>query len=179
VPAAYTDWLATQLELHGLDYRRLTEAQAALEVETFRASRHTLSTKTYEGRTKLDLEGVWQAETRELPAGSLFVPIAQPGVRLLMCLLEPMSPDSYAAWGYFNGCYEQVEYMEGYVAEQVAEQMLDEDPLLGAEFKRRLDSDPAFAADPEARLEFFYRRHPSWDERYGLYPIYRCAQVLS
>lgn len=179
VPAAYADWLATQLELHGIAYRRLSEARAELALETFRASRHTLSAKTYEGRTKLELEGVWQAEIRELPAGSLFVPIAQPGARLLMSLLEPMSPDSYAAWGYFNGCYEQVEYMEGYVAEQVAEQMLDEDPLLGAEFKRRLDSDPAFAADPEARLEFFYRRHPSWDERYGLYPIYRCAQTLS
>ena len=30
-----------------------------------------------------------------------------------------------------------------------------------------------FAADPQARLDFFYRRHPSWDERRDLYPVYR------
>ena len=32
---------------------------------------------------------------------------------------------------------------------------------------------PARAASPSARLEFFYRRHPSWDERFGLYPVLR------
>ena len=42
-----------------------------------------------------------------------------------------------------------------------------------AEFERRLREDAAFAGSPGARLEFFYRRHPSWDERYGLYPVYR------
>ena len=46
---------------------------------------------------------------------------------------------------------------------------------LAAEFARRLAADPAFAASPAARLEFFARRHPSWDERYGLYPVMRVA----
>ena len=27
--------------------------------------------------------------------------------------------------------------------------------------------------DPNARLDFFYQRHPSWDERFNLYPVYR------
>jgi hypothetical protein len=31
--------------------------------------------------------------------------------------------------------------------------------------------DPAFAADPEARLAFFTQRHPSFDERLRLYPV--------
>ena len=42
-----------------------------------------------------------------------------------------------------------------------------------AEFEQKLREDKAFAADPNARLEFFYRRHPSWDERYQLYPVLR------
>jgi hypothetical protein len=42
-----------------------------------------------------------------------------------------------------------------------------------AEFERRLRDDAAFAGSPGARLEFFYRRHPSRDERYDLYPVYR------
>lgn len=176
VPAGYADWLGAQLALHGLACTRL-DSTRRLAVETFRAERATLSARTFEGRTKLALEGAWQPETRELPAGSLFVPIAQPGARLLMTLLEPKSPDSYAAWGYFNGHFERVEYLEGYVAEQIAEQMLAADPALAAEFAQRLDRDPAFATDPAARLDFFYRRHPSWDERWNLYPVYRCAPL--
>ena len=46
-------------------------------------------------------------------------------------------------------------------------------PRLAQEFERRLHEDAAFAGSPAARLEFFHRRHPSWDERYGLYPVYR------
>jgi hypothetical protein len=67
------------------------------------------------------------------------------------------------------------EYMEPYVAEQVGTDMLAHDPKVAAAFKKRLADDPAFAASPSARLEFFYRRHPSWDERMNLYPVYRVA----
>jgi hypothetical protein len=41
------------------------------------------------------------------------------------------------------------------------------------EFERRLRTDSNFAKSPAARLDFFYRRHPSWDERLNLYPVYR------
>jgi hypothetical protein len=63
--------------------------------------------------------------------------------------------------------------MEPYVAEQVAREMLSADPALAESFRRRLDEDPAFAADPAARLDWFYRRHPSWDYRFNLYPVLR------
>jgi hypothetical protein len=55
----------------------------------------------------------------------------------------------------------------------VAEEMLARDPATKAEFEQQFASDPAFRADPAARLEFFYRRHPAWDERYNLYPVLR------
>ena len=63
--------------------------------------------------------------------------------------------------------------MEAYVAEAVAREMLAADPQLKADFERRLREDKAFADNPTARLEFFHRRHPSWDERLDLYPVYR------
>ena len=90
-----------------------------------------------------------------------------------MALLEPQAPDSLAAWGWFNAHFERKEYMEDYVAEDVARAMLAENPALKAEFERRLREDEAFAKDPAARLEFFYRRHPSWDDRHNLYPVLR------
>jgi len=44
---------------------------------------------------------------------------------------------------------------------------------LRAEFTAKLEADPYFAASPGDRLEFFLRRHVSWDERYNLYPVVR------
>ena len=78
----------------------------------------------------------------------------------------------------FNACFEQKEQMERYVAEQTAREMLAADPALRAEFERTVASDPKFAADPSARLDFFLRRHSSWDVRYNLYPILRLPRTL-
>src|SRR3546814_5673585 len=112
-----------------------------------------------------------------MAAGSLFVPIAQPRARLVMALLEPQAPDSLLGWGEFNNAFEQKEYMEAYVAEEVAREMLAKDPSLKAAFEQRLKDDPAFAADPRGRLDFFYRRHSSYDSRYNLYPVLRTDTV--
>jgi len=93
--------------------------------------------------------------------------------RLILALLEPQAPDSLAAWGLFNACFEQKEQMERYVAEQIAREALVAHPPLRQEFERAVARDPQFAANPTARLEFFLRRHSSWDQRFNLYPIYR------
>jgi hypothetical protein len=108
----------------------------------------------------------------------LWVPIAQAKARLVMSLLEPTAPDSYVSWGFFNSAFEKREYMEAYVAEQIAEEMLAKDPTVRAEFERRLADDSAFRASAEARLEFFYERHDAWDERYRLYPVLRADRAL-
>jgi len=63
--------------------------------------------------------------------------------------------------------------MEAYVAEALGAEMLKTDPRARAEFERRLHDDAEFAKSPAARLEFFYRRHPSWDDRLNLYPVLR------
>jgi hypothetical protein len=68
--------------------------------------------------------------------------------------------------------------MEPYVAEQIAQKMIDQDPRLAAEFRNRCEHDATFAASPVARLEFFLRRHASWDTRYNLYPVLRLEAVL-
>jgi hypothetical protein len=46
-----------------------------------------------------------------------------------------------------------------------------------ADFHEKLDKDPEFAKNKRARLEFFARRHSSWDERFNLYPVLRTARV--
>jgi len=178
VTAANADWMAAKLTLHGIHFEKLTHATAGAAVQTFRATQVTYSKETFEGRTMLTFAGGWAPETRPIPAGSLFVPIAQPNSQVAVALLEPQAVDSLAAWGFFNSVFESKEYMEPYVEEQVAGEMLAHDPKVAADFKHRLATDPKFAADPAARLEYFYRLSPSWDERLNLYPVYRVEGPL-
>ena len=54
-------------------------------------------------------------------------------------------------------------------------EMLAKDPALRAAFEQRARRGSGVREEPAARLDFFYRRHPSWDERHNLYPVYRTA----
>ena len=172
VPAAWAPVVEPRLRAHGIEYRRLDAALPKAAVDTWRTTGFSFARQSFEGHQRLTTEGAWKPEARDVPAGSLFVPIAQAKSRLAMGLLEPEAPDSLLQWGYFNNAFEQKEYMEGYVAEDVAREML-QDPAVKAEFERRLREDKDFAASPRQRLEFFARRHPSWDEQYGMYPVLR------
>jgi hypothetical protein len=173
VPAAHAAAVGAKLRQHGIVWCALSAAWPQAPVETFRADKASFGATSNEGHQRLTLAGRWKPEPRDVGAGALFVPIAQPKARLVMALLEPQAPDALAGWGWFNTAFEQKEYMEPYVAEEVARAMLAADPALRAEFERKVADDPAFAKDPAARLEFFHRRHPSWDERLNLYPVMR------
>ena len=173
VPCAWAQDIGARLALHGIACEPVPERSEAVRVEAFHASGVEFTAAPFEGRMRVKLAGGWARETHDIAAGALFVPIAQPAARLVMHLLEPQAPDSFAAWGFFNAIFEQKEYAESYVMEKLAREMLDKDPELRAEFDRRLSADSGFAASPEARLDFFYRRSPFWDPRLGLYPVGR------
>jgi hypothetical protein len=176
VPLADAPRVAAKLKQHGITFKVLGADQMAAEVETFRATKTKFGAQSFEGRQSLAVEGDWGRERRALAKGSLFVPIAQPKARLVMTMLEPRGADSLLAWGEFNNAFERKEYMEEYVAEDVARDQLEADPALRAEFRKKLDTDAEFNKSPQARLEFFARRHASWDERFNLYPVMRTAQ---
>jgi hypothetical protein len=170
VDGGFAPMVASLLAAHGIAYEAIAGAQ---DVETFRAKSVTLAKATFEGRTRATLAGEWKRETRTLDRGAIFIPIAQPTARLIMHLFEPSLPDSLAQWGHFNAVFERKEYMEPYIAEEVARAMLEKDPALRAAFDAALAADPEMAKNAYKRLEFFYRRHPSWDERVELLPVYR------
>jgi hypothetical protein len=176
VPPAQVATVRPLLERHGIRYSRFGGAVPRAAVQAYRATKAEVGKGSVEGRQRITLQGAWAAERMDIPAGALLVPIAQPRSMLVMTLLEPQAPDSIAAWGGFNNAFERKEYMEDYVAEEVAREML-KDPAVQAEFEARLKADPAFAGSPADRLEFFARRHSSWDARYNLYPVLRVDQL--
>ncbi len=119
----------------------------------------------------------WSAARRAVPApadlpGRLAVDRhRQPLGVLAIDLLQPQSPDSFWSWGFFNSTPVAAEEPEEYVMEPMARKMLAEDPALKAAFDKRLREDKAFAADPQARLQWFYQRTPFYDVNAFVYPV--------
>jgi hypothetical protein len=177
VDGGFASQVAAVLDAHGLRYVRV-DGQPRVAVEAYRATKVTHQ-PPFEGHTPAVVEGAWAAETRTLDRGAIFVPIDQPGARLILHLLEPALPDSLVSWGSFNAVFERKEYMEPYVAEQLARQMLAIDPSLQVKLDAAIAADPELAKSPGRRLDWFYKRSPQWDERVNLVPIYRTAQPVA
>jgi hypothetical protein len=176
IDGGFAPIVAHALDAHGISYIEL-QSQPTLEVEAFRATKVTPQ-PSFEGRMRMQLDGAWAKETRTLDRGAIFVPIRQPDARVIVNLLDPAGPDSLAQWGEFAACFERKEYMETYVAEAAAREMLARDPSLRAQLDAAITANPALATSPKAKLDWFYRRHPSWDERENLLPVYRTDRVL-
>lgn len=176
VPVQWTSVIEV-LHAHGVRFRSLAESQT-IEVESYRFTNVRWPYEPFEGRhmPRFDVERT--TEVREFPAGSVVVPSAQPLGRLVLNLLEPEAPDSFAKWGFFNAIFEEKEYAEHYVLETLAREMMQNDPELKREFEVLLASDPDFAAGPAERLRFFYKRSPYWDPQMNLYPVGRITSVL-
>ena len=162
------------LDLHNIKYTRLTEPKA-IEVETYRYSGATFSTRQSEGRIPvIKTDYTTQTETLEYPAGSILIDMNQPSGRIAAWLLEPSAPGSLVYWGFFNQVLQPTNEFWirlGYMEEKGRE-LMAKDPALKAEFEQRM-TDPAFAGDSNAILNFFYERvrkaahqdnevHPAW-----------------
>ena len=61
--------------------------------------------------------------------------------------------------------------MEAYVIEPLAKNMLNNSPDLRARFEKKKQEEPAFANNPGAILDWFYKQSPYADSEYLLYPV--------
>ena len=193
-PAAYIvppQWtrVIDVLAAHDVAMRRTT-AEWTGKVEHYRCSGMQWQGPPFEGRHPIFAgEGAGAdpgrfgqctltTEEMTFPAGSVVVPLNQRLSKVAIHWLEPEAPDSAVRWGFFDPVFEQREYGESYVLEKLARESLAKDPALKAEFEHRIQSDPRFAASPDARLEFFYDRSP-WGlaNHIGEYPVGRLLSL--
>jgi len=171
VPATKPDVIAL-LRLHGIDFETIAEPRT-VTVDMVRLAGPKIMPAD-EGHIPLTAQGFEHAQRQEtFPAGSVRVPSAQPLGLLAAAMLEPEGTDSLLSWNLFPEILQRTEYIEGYAIAPLAERVLAADPRLRKEFEARLHDDPKFAADPDARLEWFYERTPYYDARFLLYPVGR------
>ena len=176
VPVQWSDVIEV-LKAHGLETHTLAEAKE-IEVESYRFVNVVWPAGPFEGRHMPQFEAEPVTEKRVFHAGSAVVPVGQRSARVVMNLLEPEAPDSFARWGFFNAIFEEKEYGEPYVLEALAREMMADDPALKQEFEELLATDAEFAASSSERLRFFHKRSPYWDPQMNLYPVGRIISLL-
>lgn len=165
------------LGLHGVEMIRL-EKSVEGEFETMRFSDVRFAPAPFEGRFRVLSFATAPAKVRRtIPAGSVYVPVAQRAGKVVMHILEPEAPDSAIRWGFFLPVFEQKEYFSEFVFEPFARVMLDRDAELRRQFEQKLKTDAAFASNPRARLLWLYQRSPYAEPDKDLYPVLRCAQA--
>jgi murein tripeptide amidase MpaA len=162
--------IIARLKLHGVQLEPHPRPKAQ-SLEMYRLVNPSPAAQPFEGRHLVTTRVKPETRTETFPAGSVRVPTDQPLGDLAVALLEPESTDSFLAWGFFPEILQRTEYIEGYVIAPMAEKMLASDPQLKAEFEAKLAAEPKFAADPTARLQWFYERTKFQDDRYLLYPV--------
>jgi len=171
VPAGWPQVIA-KLKLHGLHVETTTQP-LTLAVQRYQIDDPHWASTPFEGHLMLrKFVAKTENATLTFPPGSAVVRMDQRAANVAVNLLEPDAPDSLLRWGTFNAIFEQKEGADARVLEKLARDMLAQDTSLKAEFEQRLKNDAGFAADPRARLEFFYRRSPWYaKQNIGAYPV--------
>ncbi len=114
-----------------------------------------------------------EKQTIKLLADDVIINTEQPNQRLIVETLEPEAPDGFFAWGFFDGILQQKEYYSDYVFEDEAAKILENDKALTKLLQDKKKSDPAFAKDKTAQLDFVYRHSSHFEPGYNLYPVYK------
>lgn len=144
------------LDIHGIKYSKL-ERDTTFEVETYRFINPRWSEFPYEGRVTLTTDYTTQKELVHFNKGDIIVATSQPKVKIIAHLLEPKSPTSLVYWGFYN-LYARPEtefWIRLSYMEVKGREMLAKDPVLKREFENKKATDPAFANNPQAILQFF------------------------
>jgi len=180
-PRAYVipqAWRAVveRLDWNGVRMERLAAART-VQAQVSRIQAVQSRPGAYEGHMfhdELTLETSLQAV--ELQAGDWWLPLDQEKARYAVETLEPQAHDSFFRWGFFNSILEKKEYFSDYVFEDMALQLLKDEPELRARFEQWKAANPQLLSDPKQVLGFIFENcaryaEPQW-RRYPVLSIF-------
>ena len=178
IPKAYIlkkGWHRVQdrLQNNNIEYSQF-KSDTTFVVEALHVADYKTRKTAYEGhylhystRIKKEFSSVTFSE------GDIYIPTNQKGVRYVFETLEPEATDSFFNWNFFDTVLQQKEGYSSYVFEDVAEQILKENPSLNSIFKDKMITDKEFSKNSRAQLDFIYKRSLYYEKAHLLLPVYK------
>ncbi|MDQ3141252.1 MAG: hypothetical protein M3Q56_03285 [Bacteroidota bacterium] len=105
--------------------------------------------------------------------GDWIIPTDQEAIQYIIHTLEPQAPDSFFAWNFFDGILQRKEYFSDYMFEDMAIQILHENPELKNKFEEKKKSDNKFVENAAAQLHYIYEHSKYSESGYMIYPVAR------
>lgn len=164
------------LKLNGVSLKQFPR-DTLLEVEAYHIKDYKSFSRPYEKHHK-NHSIVMIILKREIKflQGDYYIPMDQKANRYIVEMLEPTGDDSFFAWNFFDAVLQQKEGYSDYRWEDVAAQVLRNDPGLRQKVNDKKNADSQFASSAPAQLDFIYRNSPYYEPAHLRYPVYRFVQ---
>jgi len=161
------------LKWNNISYERFAE-DTIVSVEEYRLIDYKTRTSAYEGHylhfeTKVDAENI----DKTYQQGDVLVKTNQLGIRYIIETLEPAAVDSFFNWNFFDTILQQKEGFSPYVFEDLAVEILKNNPNLKAEFENKQNTDSEFAKNWYQQLDWIHKHSTYYEEAHLTYPIVR------
>jgi Zinc carboxypeptidase len=105
--------------------------------------------------------------------GDYIISLNQPANRFIVETLEPTGDDGFFAWNFFDAVLQEKEGYSDYRWDEIAAEVLKEDPALQKKLDQKKEADTLFAKNAPAQLNFIYRNSKYYEPAYLRYPVYR------
>lgn len=105
--------------------------------------------------------------------GDWMIPTTQFSKRYIVETLEPVAEDGFFAWNFFDSVLQQKEWFSDYVFEEKAEEILNKNPKLKAQFERLMQQDEKIRNSHSEQLSWIYRNSDIVETSAFRYPVYR------
>jgi len=170
IPVEWTE-VISRLDMHGIEYSVLEEPKE-IDIKTYKFSNVSFANYPFEGRQMVQDFDMEEISSKKLfPKGSVVVPVNQRSAKIIAHMFEPVGPDSFVRWGFFNSIFERKEYVETYVMEKMAREMITENPELLEQYEKAIQENPEYYNNQWTKLFWFYERTPYWDKQKNIYPV--------
>lgn len=97
----------------------------------------------------------------------------QDGARYLIETLEPEGVDSFFNWNFFDTVLQQKEGFSPYVFEDIAADLLQNNPDLKKEFEDKKRTDSEFAGNWYSQLDWLHKHSDHYEKAHLRYPVFR------
>jgi hypothetical protein len=161
------------MKLNNVTIKQLSN-DTLIEVEAYHIDDYKSLPRPYEKHHKNSAVKVSVMKQKiKFLKGDYLIPVDQLNKRYIIEMLEPTGDDSFFAWNFFDAILQQKEGYSDYRWEDIAAEVLKNDPALKQKLADKKAADPKFAANGSAQLDFIYRNSPWYEPAHNRYPVYR------
>lgn len=164
-----------RLKLNKINFNRIENDSLILKAKQIKITAFSSLKTPYEGHfyhDKVETEELL-IDTLKVKPGDILIPVNQKNKLFIVSVLDPIMEDSYFRWNFFDSYLMQKEYFSPYVFEDFAEEFLENNPKIEAEFREKQKNDSEFSGSRWQQMYWIYKRSPYFERSYMKLPLWK------